>query len=118
MIAHHLQKTILRNLGGFNEAHFSDIQPQGVDGNIFTYHLQQLIKQGYVLKTGGGLYCLTSSGKDYLIRQSGPERSRQQEVHSVLLLAVKQDDKWLVRKRLIQPNLGLTGFVHGEPNAD
>ncbi len=118
MITHHLQKSIIRKLGGFEKAHFSDIQLGKVEGNIFTYHLQQLVKQDYIQKDEAGLYSVTAKGKNYLVKSGRPSHESPTEAHSVLLLVVSRNDEWLVRKHLMQPNLGLYGFVHGEPQPD
>ena len=115
MIEHHLQKTILRKLGSFDSARFSDLKPANVEGNVYTYHLQQLIKSGLISKNDDNSYSLSSLGKEYLVTTAATTADQHQQAHSVLLLAVQRGNEWLVRKRCIQPNLGLTGFVHGEP---
>jgi ribosomal protein S19E (S16A) len=63
MLDHHLQKQILKDLVIRDGARFAELKPAHVDGNIFTYHLQQLVKMHYVEKTDEGRYQLTASGK-------------------------------------------------------
>lgn len=40
-----------------------------------------------------------------------------ESAHSIFLVVVKNRDKILLRKRLVQPSLGYAGFIHGEPVA-
>jgi hypothetical protein len=44
-------------------------------------------------------------------------RESLQQAHSVLFMALKTKEGWLVRKRLAHPMFGKVGFVHGEPIA-
>jgi hypothetical protein len=69
----------------------------------------------YVQKQPDGSYSLTSVGRDYIVhRYEVPT----QTAHSILLIVVKNGEKYLMRRRLVQPLLGYTGFVHGEPVLD
>lgn len=111
---HHIQKSILNTLSTTQSARYSDIKPKDMDGNIFSYHLKLLVADGYVTKNDNGLYSLRQKGKDYIVHRY--EDSLLQ-AHSVFLLAIRHGDKWLMRERLVQPLIGMTGFVHGEPVA-
>lgn len=116
MLEHHLQKDILDKLVKCPPARFADLKPTNVEGNIFTYHLQQLIKQGIVSKSEDGTYCLTAQGKALGINNKLKSVDFHQQAHSILLLMVRDDDgAWLLRKRLVHPMYGKTGFIHGEP---
>lgn len=117
MITHHLQKQILYHLVTTECAHFSELKPADVESNVFTYHLHQLIKQKYVLKQDDGSYCLTPDGKAAGINIKLTAREALRQAHSVLFMALKTDDGWLLRKRLAHPMFGKVGFVHGEPLA-
>jgi ADP-ribose pyrophosphatase YjhB (NUDIX family) len=41
-----------------------------------------------------------------------------EQAHSILLMCLRTDEGWLLRKRLAQPMFGRIGFVHGEPIAE
>jgi hypothetical protein len=118
VITHHLQKQILHHLVTVECASFSELKPEDIEGNIFTYHLQQLIKQKNVEKRVDGSYCLTPDGKAVGINIKLSAREALQQAHSVLFMALKTENGWLVRKRLAHPMFGKVGFVHGEPIAD
>ncbi len=115
MLEHHIQKDILKKLVRHEAARFADLKPPTIEGNIFTYHLQQLIKQKYVEKGEDGKYHLTSSGKAVGINSDLSAQEMLEQAHSILLIVVRDGDRWLLRKRLAQPAYGLVGFVHGEP---
>lgn len=91
---------------------YGQLKPSDLDGNVFGYHLKSLLVDNYVSKTIDGHYTLTSKGKDYIVhRYENPLL----QAHSIYLIALSQGDKWLLRERLIQPLIGMSGFVHGEP---
>lgn len=111
---HHIQRAILDRLATTNSARYGEIKPAEIDGNSFTYHIKQLIGDRYVLKNEDGSYALTPKGKDYIVhRYDGPAL----QAHSIFLIAIRRGDEWLMRERLVQPLLGMSGFIHGEPVA-
>jgi len=119
MIEHHLQKEILHSLVVSPSARFADLRPKNIDGNLFTYHLQQLIKQGYVAKGDDGSYSLTPQGKSAGVNVKLTAKALLEQAHPILLLAVRdKDGTWLLRRRLAHPTYGKIGFIHGEPQAD
>lgn len=115
---HHLQKEILYKLVHARQLRFSELKPSSTDGNIFTYHLQQLVKAGLIQKDTNGRYELTAAGKALGITSSLTTPELLLQAHSILLLAVKSGDSWLLRRRLVQPVYGKWGFIHGEPKTD
>jgi hypothetical protein len=118
MIDHHLQKQILHTLVGRESARFADLRPQTVDSNVATYHIQQLLKQGLIEKREDGRYYLTPQGKIAGTTVSLSKKELFHEAHTVLFLAAKnKNSEWLLRRRLVQPLYGMSGFVHGEPIA-
>lgn len=115
MLEHHIQKDILARLVKSEAARYSELKPKTIDGNIFTYHLQQLIKNKYVEKCEDGAYKLTSAGKAVGINSDLSHKELLEQAHPILLIVVRQGDRWLLRKRLAQPAYGMVGFVHAEP---
>lgn len=112
---HHIQKGILDNLATAHSSRYSDLKPPDMDGNIFSYHLKLLLTDRYVLKNDDGLYVLSPKGKDYVVhRYENPLL----QAHSIFLIVLRRGDQWLLRERLVQPLLGMSGFIHGEPIAN
>jgi hypothetical protein len=117
MIEHHIQKKIIAKLVESETVRYSDLKPENIDGNVFTYHLQSLLKQHFIEKSEKGKYKLTNKGKLYGINISLTIKDALKQAHSIILLSIKDDNKWLLRKRLVQPMFGRIGFIHGEPIA-
>jgi hypothetical protein len=118
MLDHHLQKQMLYTLVTSESARFADIRPKTVDSNVATYHLRQLVKQGFVEKRANGRYYLTPEGKIAGTTITLGRKESLSQAHSVFFLALQNDKgAWLLRKRLAQPMYGKSGFVHGEPIA-
>jgi len=114
---HHLQKDIIRKLVHAEHLRFSELKPHLIEGNIFTYHLQQLLKNKLIEKRSDGSYELTGAGKALGITSSLNDDQLLSQAHSILLMAAKSDEGWLLRRRLVQPVYGKWGFIHGEPEA-
>lgn len=118
MVEHHIQRDILYKLVTSPSARFAELKPKEVDGNIFTYHLRQLIKNKYVEKHDDGSYRLTSLGKNVGINIQLKAKELLEQAHSIFLIIIRNDQgEWLLRKRLAHPMYGKFGFVHGEPEA-
>lgn len=116
MQEHHIQKEILYNLILSDSVRFADLKPDGIDSNVFTYHLKQLIKQKLVLKNENGTYDLTPLGRVSGINITLSKKELLEQAHSILLMCLRtKDDGWLLRRRLAQPMYKKVGFTHGEP---
>lgn len=111
---HHIQKAILNNLATVESLRYSELKPDELDGNVFGYHLKQLIADKYVAKTDDGDYSLTLLGRNYIVHRYEDPLA---QAHTIFLIVIRRGDSWLMRRRLVQPLLGMSGFVHGEPQA-
>jgi len=60
-----VKKEILMRLLSHEGLRYADAAPEDTANDLYNYHLQHLIKQGYVQKADG-LYSLTTSGKQYV----------------------------------------------------
>ncbi len=112
---HHIQRSILYQLMQHPSRRYGQLKPQGVEGNIFTYHVRQLIGLGYVVKGDGGEYELTAAGKVYVDRLSGTNLLPRIQPKIITLIACRNEEgEWLVFRRRRQPLLGKVGFVYGK----
>ena len=115
---HHIQKKIVYHLITHSQARFSELKPKNMDSNVFTYHLKQLITHGLVSKDPNGMYILTPLGKVAGINVTLNKNELLIQAHSVLFLALHTEENgWLMRKRLVEPMYGRSGFPHCEPLA-
>lgn len=97
---------------------FSELNPSGIDSNLYNYHLHQLISMHYVEKTEGNRYHLTETGKAEGVNWGMSLEQRLASAHSILLLYVQdKEGHLLLRKRTVHPMFGKIGFLHGEPTA-
>lgn len=110
---HTIQQDILRRAMRMPEARFSELKSDEVDGNLFTYHLNQLIDQGYVEKLDKG-YRLSEEGKKLVARWSSSTGQRREQPQ-ILTVVVAQDGqgRQLLFRWNRQPNLGQVSFPHG-----
>ena len=115
MVDHHIQRQILRLVGAHEQARFTDIRPEGLENNAFQYHLKQLLHAKLITKNDDGSYSLTGKGTGEFISSHLASEQRLAQAHAIFLLAVQSGEKWLLATRKVQPQLGLTGFLHGEP---
>ena len=118
MIEHNIQRQILRLLGHYECARFSDIKPPELENNAFQYHLKQLMAAKLIRKNTDGTYEITTEGKQEFIVSHLSKTELHEQAHAIFLCALKDGDKWLVARRKVQPEIGLTGFIHSEPIAE
>lgn len=118
MLDHHIQKSIVYRLAFRESARFSELQPDGVENKLFTYHLKKVVASGLAIKSEDGLYTLTPEGR----RVSTGIFEKDQKLivdraHSVLFLVIRQNNNWLLYKRGTYPMLGFSGFMHCNPTS-
>lgn len=118
MLDHHIQKSIVYDLAFAESLRFSDLKPDELENKAFTYHLKKVMKAGLVEKQDDGRYSLTMKGRRVGKGALKKESRLLDRAYSILLLAVRRNDEWLLYKRQTQPLLGLTGFMQAQPVAE
>ena len=94
------------------------MRPDGVESNHFAYHLDQLLKAGYIAKKDRD-YFLTNKGKALADRVSHDSLSVRIQPHIVTSIYIKNDaGKTLLFKHNFQPYLGLYGSPQGRLHYD
>jgi ADP-ribose pyrophosphatase YjhB (NUDIX family) len=112
--AHHLQKDILQRLAYAKSLRFSELKPDGLESNIFMYHLKQLISAGAVEKSDGA-YLLTSEGLYYADRLSLSQgRMRDQPKIVSWLHVTDAAGNALLWRRAKQPFIDHVDAVQGK----
>ncbi len=111
---HYIQNFVLRQLT-LNEAQkYSQIKPADTEGNLFMYHLKQLMKQGLVIKQAQ-TYALTPSGQQFVDRLSLRDMSPRIQPKIVTLLVCRNGvGEYLLYKRRREPFNGLIGLPYGK----
>lgn len=98
-VNHHIQRHIIDVLMYHHVSRFRDLRPPNTDTNLFTYHLNSLIKSGLVTKVEGG-YTLSKTGLSYVDRVSTEKKviRTQPKIITMLLIQNSNGDVLLVKK--------------------
>jgi hypothetical protein len=113
-IEHVIQKQILEKLTFAQSLRFSELKPSNLESNLFMYHLNRLIKSGFVKKTEEG-YTLTQVGLAHVDKLSMKDLKHRVQAKVLSILAIENENgKWLMLKRLHQPYIGKIGFPSGK----
>lgn len=113
-LQHHIQRDIVHKLVSLPTARFRDLKPQGLESNIFMYHLNKLIAGEFVQKTTAG-YELTPAGKHFADRVNLESLKLRIQPKLITILMISHgDDQWLLLERLHQPFIGTKGFPSGK----
>jgi ADP-ribose pyrophosphatase YjhB (NUDIX family) len=92
---------------------YAQMRPTGVESNHFAYHLDQLLKAGYVAKKDRD-YFLTNKGKALADRVSHDKMDVRIQPQIVTSIFIKNDTgKSLLFKHNFQPYLDLFGAPQG-----
>lgn len=114
MVKNQLQRHILINLKFYEKgARYSEIKPQGVDNDLFNYHLQQLVIKGYIDKKEQ-IYNLTIKGKSIVTNIDEETEDVLNNYKVGVYLCLVDKNKVLLHKRLKHPQYGYIGLVSGK----
>lgn len=117
-ISHHIQKHIIGVLMYQQFARFRDLRPPKTDTNLFSYHLNVLVKTDFVSKQDQG-YALSQKGLMYVDRVSGEKMSiRTQPKIISMLLIQNSDGDVLLQKRGKQPYIDTWTLPYGKLHID
>lgn len=105
-----IHKHVLTLLTKNESLNFASLKPEGVDSNLFTYHLGQLVGDGYVEKREK-IYTLTREGKRFVAGFSLAEGKPTKVPRTfVALFAENKAGEVLLYKWSRQPYLGHVGL--------
>jgi len=117
-VTHHIQKHIIDVLMYVEVARFRDLRPDRTDTNLFTYHLNALVKSGMVAKVTGG-YSLSTIGLSYVDRVSTEKKTiRSQPKIITMLLIQNSEGDVLLQKRSKQPYINAWTLPYGKLHID
>lgn len=106
MINHPIQRDLIDRLMHSDGLRFSEFKPDGMESNIFTYHLKSLIKLDYLTKIDNQ-YCLTTKGLNYVDSLSSVNNRPSKQPKIIAIIAVKNiNNQWLLLERKLQPYRG------------
>ena len=119
---HWIQKHILEQLMSHETRRFSELRAEGVESNLFQYHLRHLITKKLVEKCNDG-YRLAAAGLYYSDRYSRVYKGERPQPKLITVVAVKDGaGKTLLYKKLRQPWIDQlqmsAGKIHSGEMAD
>lgn len=113
-VTHHIQKHILEVLMYQQVARFRDLRPPRADTNLFTYHLNSLVKAGVVAKVAGG-YTLSAAGLSYVDRVSTEKKTVRTQPKIITMLVVQNSEgEVLLQRRTKQPYIDVWTLPYGK----
>ncbi len=93
---------------------FRDLRPPKTDTNLFTYHLNALVKTGMVDKVQKG-YALSTEGLSYVDRVSTEKKAVRSQPKIISMLVVQNSDgDILLQRRTKQPYIGTWTLPYGK----
>lgn len=105
---HRIRRQILKRLAYDYPQTFADLHDDRVPSNKFSYHLQQLVEDGYIDKHDDG-YRPTKQGEEVIARLAEEGfGAKEQPILGVIIL-VCDNDRLLVSTRKKEPFKGYTG---------
>ena len=113
-VNHHIQKHIIDVLMYTSVARFRDLRPEKVETNLFTYHLNALVKTGMVHKVKDG-YVLSSDGLTYVDRVSSENKTIRSQPKIISMLVIQNEEgDILLQKRSKQPYIDTWTLPYGK----
>ncbi len=111
-----LQNLIISQLKNAKSLRYSELQPKGVANDLFNYHLQHLVKKGFLEKNGEG-YSLSEQGIKYVadpFPETGPITSLYKlNVITIVSRSVGGKVEILNQFRMSNPSYGKVGVMGG-----
>lgn len=115
---HNIQHAILSKLATVESARFSKIKPANTETNLYSYHLNTLMRQGYVQKAEG-VYKLTAAGLAYADRMSKDKVSlRVQPKIITMTVLINERNAVYLYPKLKQPFIGRWNLPSGKLHMD
>lgn len=117
-VKHNIQKHILSVLLRQRHVRYRDMRPPRTDTNLYSYHLNQLLKSRLVEKSDDG-YTLGSQGLVYVDRLNADKAFVRAQPKIVTMLVVQNSDGGvLVQKRDKQPYIDTWTLPYGKLHLD
>ncbi len=113
-----IQNHILSKLKNARTLRYSDMQPEDIPNDLFNYHLQFLVKKGYVARTADG-YALAEAGVKHV---ADPDIATEEEkiastfkINVITIVSRMNKGAWeiLNQVRKSHPSFGKVGVMGG-----
>lgn len=115
---HYIRKHILRTLSLTKWARFRDMRPPRVDSNLYSYHLKELIKEGYIEHDEQRGYRLSPYGLRFVNQISMEVFEPRWQPKILTVLVVRDGNRVLLWKKFKQPYIGTWTLPGGKVHYD
>lgn len=111
MIESEIQRKILSKCSFFEKgAKYSDLKINEIENDLYNYHLQKLVKDGFLEKRENQ-YFLTEKGKSFVTNIDERDLQKPPAYKVSVYLCPVKDGKILLTKRLKHPQYGYVGLI-------
>lgn len=118
MAVHYIQAKILKNLLYVESSGYARLRPAGLESNLFAYHLEQLLKDGFVAKIDK-TYRLAPRGLALVDRMSQEKMVDRLQPHILTVISITNaKGQTLLYKRGFQPYIHKLGFPLGKTHLE
>lgn len=114
---HYIQKRILDDLRRVDSAKYVELNTYKVESGHFRYHLQQLVKDGYVESPSRGVYSLTDEGKTHVDKLSSGIKTSQPTPKVITYTLLEDEEYVYLQKKDKEPYRCLLNMVGGKIHA-
>jgi len=108
------QRRILSKVRFFEAgARYSQLQIKEIENDLFNYHLQKLVKDGYLAK-GSEVYRLTELGKSVVTNIDEEDNKAEENYKVSVYMCLVMERKVLLYRRKKHPQYGYVGLPSGK----
>ena len=111
---HWIQRHILKSLAFTDSQRYTELKPDGVEGNLFQYHARELEKANLIVRHDSG-YKLTPAGIDFVADLSQSRAMNRQLPPRVVVMIIAQNKmgEYLLFRWRRHPYRGQISFPFG-----
>jgi 8-oxo-dGTP pyrophosphatase MutT (NUDIX family) len=111
---HYIQKHVLDDLRQSPTLRYSQLQPADIESSHFKYHLNQLVKDGFVEQVSRGVYRLTQKGMSKVDTLSAGRINPHQGPKLITYTLIKNKNHYFLHLKNKEPYIGLLNMVGGK----
>jgi 8-oxo-dGTP pyrophosphatase MutT (NUDIX family) len=115
---HITQLEILKKALFAPKSRFSELKPSDIESNQFSFHLNELVDAGLIIKNKDGFYSLTNKGKETAntIDTDHNRIVKQAKISAWIACSrnITDETEYLIFTRLKHPFYGCKGFISGK----
>lgn len=111
---HWIQRHILKQLAFADKRRYTELKPDGVEGNLFQYHARDLEKKGLIARDGDG-YALTATGSAFVadLNTIKPAQHKKAPRPVVMIIARNEVGEYLLFRWKRHPYRGKVSLPFG-----